>query len=498
MQYLIGIDVGTSGTKSVLFDLDGNIVASATGEYPLSQPQNGWAEQDPNHWWKAVCDSLRELSAKAEGEIVGIGLSGQMHSLVLLDKENRVIRPAILWCDQRTGAQCKKIEQLVGRERLIDITANPALPGFTASKLLWVQEHEPQNYAKVARILLAKDYIRFMLTGEYATEVSDASGMQLLHVSRRSWSKEVCEKLNVDLACLGTVYESTDITGYVTEVAAKLTGLPVGVPVAGGGGDNAAAAIGMGVHAPGNAFTTIGTSGVVFTPTNVPIIDKKGRIHTFCAAVPGTWHVMGVTQAAGLSLNWFRKTLAPELSYRQIDEACRSVPIGADRLLYLPYLMGERSPVLDSDARGVFFGLSAIHTRSHMARAVLEGISYSLYSCMDVIREVGIEICDMALCGGGGKSPFWKQMLCDIYGIPVKTMASEEGAALGAAILGGCAAGVFSSVAEGCDRMVRSGSVSTPNEENHNVYMDYYGLYDQLYPALKVPFRAMAQKGGRV
>lgn len=493
MKYLIGIDVGTSGTKSSLFDLEGKLVASATAEYPLYQPNNGWAEQDPEDWWQAACTTLRELCSKADGEIAGIGLSGQMHSLVLLDKDNKVIRPAILWCDQRTSAECEDIERIVGREKLIDITANPALPGFTASKLMWVKKHEPENYAKVSHILLAKDFIRFKLTGEYATEVSDASGMQLLDVANRCWSKEVCEKLGIDMALLAKVYESPEVTGHVTADAAALTGLDAGIPVAGGAGDNAAAAIGMGVHAPGKAFTTIGTSGVVFTPTASPIIDKKGRIHTFCAAVPGTWHVMGVTQAAGLSLNWFRRTLAPELSYNQITDACKALPIGAENLLYLPYLMGERTPILDSNARGVFFGLSAIHTREHMARAVIEGISYSLNSCLDVIKEVGIQVSDMALCGGGGKSPFWKQMLSDIYNIPIKTMASDEGAALGAAILGGCAAGVFASVEEGCSKLVRDGETATPNAENHEVYAHYYSMYDRLYPAMKDSFRMLSQ-----
>ena len=493
MNYLIGIDVGTSGTKSVLFDTDGHVIASATAEYPLYQPNNGWAEQDPEDWWQGVCTTLKSLTEKAAGgSILGIGLSGQMHSLVLLDKANQVIRPAILWCDQRTGAECEDIERIVGRERLIDITANPALPGFTASKLMWVKKHEPENYAKVAHILLAKDYIRFKLTGEYATEVSDASGMQLLDVANRCWSKEVCDKLGIDMALLAKVYESPELTGRVTAEAASLTGLAQGIPVAGGAGDNAAAAIGMGVHAPGKAFTTIGTSGVVFTPIDSPIIDKKGRIHTFCAAVPGTWHVMGVTQAAGLSLNWFRKTLAPELSYDQITEACKPLPIGAENLLYLPYLMGERTPVLDSNARGVFFGLSAIHTKAHMARAVIEGISYSLYSCLEVINEVGIQVSDMALCGGGGKSPFWQQMLSDLYAIPIKTMASDEGAALGAAILAGCAAGVYASVADGCTRIVREKSHTLPDETRHQAYMGYYGIYRDLHPALKDNFKKLA------
>ncbi|MBR2354153.1 MAG: xylulokinase [Clostridia bacterium] len=493
-EYLIGIDVGTSGTKSVLFDTDGNAIASATAEYPMAQPENGWAEQNPEDWWEAAKITLTEITAEAkDGRIVGLGLSGQMHSLVLLDKDDRVIRPAILWCDQRTGKECAEIECIIGRERLIEITANPALTGFSASKLMWVKKHEPENYRRIAHILLAKDYIRFRLTGEYATEVSDASGMQLFNVAKRAWSQEVCDKLGVKSEWLAKVYESPDVTGYVSEEAARLTGLPKGIPVAGGGGDNASAAIGTGVYASGKAFTTIGTSGVVFAPTDTPVIDPKGRIHTFCAAVPGTWHVMGVTQAAGLSLNWFRKNIAPDLSYREIDEVCEKLPIGAEKLLYLPYLMGERTPILDANARGVFFGLSAMHTREHMARAVMEGISYSLYSCVELLRENGVNVADMALCGGGGKSPFWQRMLCDLYGVPIKTMKSDEGAALGAAILGGCAAGVYASVADGCEKAVRVNATICPNVETHGEYMKYYEQYRDLYPALRERFSNLQQ-----
>ena len=494
MNYLIGIDIGTSGTKSVLFDTLGNVVASATAEYPLSQPHNGWAEQDPEHWWEAVQATLSIITQKAtNGKIVSLGLSGQMHSLVLLNKENKVIRPAILWCDQRTEEECREIEARIGRERLIEITANPALTGFTASKILWVQKHEPENFKECAHILLAKDYIRFKLTGEYATEVSDASGMQLLDVPKRRWSEEVCEALNIPMHLLAKVYESPDITGYVTEEAAKKTGRPAGIPVAGGGGDNAASAIGTGVCAEGDAFTTIGTSGVVFAPTKAPVIDPKGRVHTFCAAAKGTWHVMGVTQAAGLSLNWFRTQLASELSYREIDDLCEALPIGAEKLIYLPYLMGERTPILDPNARGVFFGLSAMHTKAHMARAVLEGISYSLRDCLEILEEMKIDVASMTLCGGGAKSPLWRQMLADVYGIPVGILASNEGAALGAAILGGCAAGVYASVEEGCKACIRGGDTVSPNADNHTEYDKFYGIYQRIYPQTKDIFSEMKE-----
>ena len=490
--YLIGIDVGTSGTKCVLFDTEGNALFSVTEEYPLYQPHNGWAEQNPEDWWNAAKTALKKVCDNAkDGNIEGIGLSGQMHSLVLLDKNNNVIRPAILWCDQRTSAECEDIENIIGHDRLIEITANPALPGFTASKIMWVKKNEPENFEKIEHILLAKDYIRFMLTGEYATEVSDASGMQLLDVKQRCWSDKVCEKLGVKSEWLAKVYESCEVTGRVTSEIASLTGLPEGTPVAGGGGDNACAAIGTGVCRDGKAFTTIGTSGVVFAHTSKPIIDPKGRIHTFCAAVPGEWHVMGVTQAAGLSLNWFRNNLASEVSYAEIDKECEKLPIGSEKLIYLPYLMGERTPILDSDARGIFFGLSAMHTKFHMARSVIEGVSYSLYSCLEVLDEVGVTTNDMALCGGGGKSRFWHEMIADVYGKNVKTMLSNEGASLGAAILGGVAAGVYSSVADGCEKAVKEKGAISPDAEKHDEYMKYYKIYKDIYPGVKSSFKAL-------
>ncbi len=493
MQYLIGIDVGTSGTKSVLFDTEGNLIASSMEEYPLYQPQNGWAEQNPEDWWQAVCRTLTEITKEADGEICGVGLSGQMHGLVMLDAKNEVIRPAILWCDGRTSAECREIEERIGRERLIEITANPALEGFTASKIMWVKKHEPEKYARCRHILLPKDYIRFRLTSEYATEVSDASGMQLLDVGKRVWSDEVCEKLEIDMTLLGKMHESAEVTGYITKEAAEETGLPEGTPVAGGAGDNAAAAIGTGVCENGKAFTTIGTSGVVFAHTDTPVIDKGGRVHTFCCAVPGAWHVMGVTQAAGLSLNWFKNTLAESLSYKEIDTQSKEIPVGADKLLYLPYLMGERTPVLDANARGVFFGLSAMHTKAHMARAVMEGVSYSLQSCRDVFDEMGIDTSDMTVCGGGAKSSFWRQMLSDVFGVIVKTTESTEGPALGAAILAGCAAGVYKSVPEGCRMAVKGGEETTPDAGRHEEYKKMYAVYRALYPAMRTSFRALSE-----
>ena len=370
MRYVIGIDLGTSGTKTVLFDEAGTVIASALIEYPMYQPQNGWAEQEPLDWWNAASKTIKAVIDKSgvnAAEIAGVGISGQMHGLVMLDENNDVIRPSIIWCDQRTAAECEEIEALVGHERLIEITANPALTGFTASKIMWMKNHEPENYAKCTHILLPKDYVRFMLTGEYATEVSDASGMQLLDIAQRCWSDEVLEKLNIDKKLLAKVYESPEITGYITEEASALTGLSVGTPVVGGAGDNAAAAIGTGTVHNGDAFTTIGTSGVVFVHTKEMSIDPAGRVHTFCCAVPGEWHVMGVTQGAGLSLRWFRDNFCADIvekeenPYKVMDDMADHSGISARKLLFLPYLMGERTPHLDPNARGAFIGLSAIH-----------------------------------------------------------------------------------------------------------------------------------------
>ncbi len=504
MAYLIGIDLGTSGTKTVLFHTDGAIAASKTVEYPMSQPQNGWAEQNPEDWVAAAFETLRSVTSGVDpSEILGIGISGQMHGLVMLDADGEVIRPSIIWCDQRTGAECEEITARVGRQRLIDITANPALTGFTASKILWVRNHEPENYARCRHILLPKDYLRYRLTGAFATEVSDASGMQLLDIGRRCWSEEVCRALDIDMQLLAKVYESPEITGEVTAEAAARTGLRAGTPVAGGAGDNAAAAVGTGVVRQGRAFTTIGTSGVVFAHTDAMAIDPAGRVHTFCCAVPGCWHVMGVTQAAGLSLKWFRDNFCgPEKEtaalmgvdpYYLMDQAAEKAPIGANRLLYLPYLMGERTPHLDPDCRGAFFGLSAMHTRVDLLRAVLEGVAYSLRDCMEIIRGMGFAIDDMMACGGGGTSAVWRQMLADLYGCPVSTSSSKESAALGVAILAGVGAGVYADVPTACDRLIGKALTQQPIETNSTAYEPYYQMYRQLYPALAAQYKTLAQ-----
>lgn len=507
MKYILGIDLGTSGTKTVLFDESGGIVASSLYEYEMHQPQNGWAEQNPEDWWNAavftISDTIKK-SGVSSGEIVSLGISGQMHGLVMLNGQGAVLRPAIIWCDQRTAEECKKITALVGAERLVEITANPALTGFTASKIMWVKKHEPELYAACAKILLPKDYLRFKLTGDFATEVSDASGMQLLDVPGRNWSQEILDKLEIDRSLLARVYESPEITGTISAEAAKLTGLSSETAVVGGAGDNAAAAVGTGVVSSGRAFTTIGTSGVVFAHTDEPLTDPAGRVHTFCCAVPGAWHVMGVTQAAGLSLKWFRDNFcqneieeAKKINkdpYFLLDKQAEMVPAGANGLVYLPYLMGERTPHLDPDCRGVFFGLSAKHTRQDLLRAVMEGVTFSLKDCLSVLKEMGVVPDSMLACGGGGSSALWRQMLADIFGCKVKTVASKESAALGAAILAGVGAGIFESVPAACEKLIKENPAQLPIAENSLKYENTYALYKALYPALKEQFASLSNR----
>lgn len=505
MSYVIGVDCGTSGTKTVLFDESGRKIAAYTVNYPMYQPANGYAEQDPSDWKNAMLTSLKAVMAESgvrKEDVKGIGIAGQMHGLVLLDKDNNILRPAIIWCDQRTAAEAAEMERIAGRERLVEITANPALTGWTAAKLLWVKNNEPEIYSRIAHILLPKDYLRFILTGEYATEVSDASGMQLLDVPGRKWSEELLSDFEIDRSWLGKVYESYEVTGGLTREMAGELGLCEGTAVVGGAGDNAAAAIGTGVVRDGKAFTTIGTSGVVFAHTSAISIDKSGRVHTCCAAVPGEWHVMGVTQGAGLSLKWFRDNfcgaekeaaaLMGTDEYILMDREAEQVPVGAGRLIYLPYLMGERTPHLDPDARGVFFGLSAIHTKRDMLRAVMEGVAYSLRDCIEVFREMNVNVSDMAACGGGGRSALWRSMLADLYNCQVKTIASEEGPALGAAILASVGTGIYSNINEACGAIVRTELTQSPDPGNAEVYERYYQLYRQIYPALKDKFSVLA------
>jgi xylulokinase len=505
MAYLLGIDIGTSGTKTVLFDELGNTIASALEEYPLYQPHIGWAEQDPEDWWQATAAGIRKVIDKSgvkADDISGIGLSGQMHGLVMLDAENKVLRRSIIWCDQRSTAECEQITSLIGAERLIEITANPALTGFTASKIMWVKNNEPEIFEKTKKILLPKDYVRFRLTGEFATEVSDASGMQLMDIPKRDWSPEVLSKLGIERSQLADMYESQEISARVSSEAAKVTGLKAGTPVAGGGGDQAAGAVGNGIVKPGAVSSTIGTSGVVFAYLDKISIDPKGRVHTFCHAVPNTWHVMGVTQGAGLSLKWFRDNFCQDEMntakmmdvdpYVLMDQEADKVSAGSNGLLYLPYLMGERTPHLDAYARGVFFGLSAKHEKRDMIRAVMEGVTYSLRDCMEIIKEMGVSVSEIRASGGGGKSKLWRQMQADVFGNAITTINSSEGPALGVALLAGVGTGIYKSVAEACDTAIKVKNVQDPDMEKYKIYDKYYRLYNRLYKSLKNDYRELA------
>ncbi|WPX09340.1 xylulokinase [Anaerocellum danielii] len=497
-MYFIGIDVGTSGTKTILTDSKGNILATATFEYPLYQPQIGWAEQNPEDWWDASVKGIKAVLEKSKvdpKEVKAVGLTGQMHGLVMLDKSYNVIRPSIIWCDQRTAKECDEITEKVGKERLVEITANPALTGFTASKILWVRNNEPQNYEKVYKILLPKDYIRFKLTGEFATDVSDASGMQLLDIKNRCWSDEVLEKLEIDKELLGKVYESPEVTGKVSRQASELTGLCEGTLVVAGGGDQAAGAVGNGIVRTGVISSTIGSSGVVFAHLDEFKVDPHGRVHTFCHAVPGKWHVMGVTQGAGLSLKWFRDNFAhiekaafefiDRDPYILMDQEAELANPGSDGLVFLPYLMGERTPILDPYAKGIFFGITAKHTRREFIRAVMEGVVFSLKNCLDILHEMGIEVKEVRVSGGGAKSKLWRQMQADIFEMDVWTLNSKEGPAFGAAILAAVGAGEYHKVEEACDTMIQKVDSCSPNEKLFEIYRKTYKLYNSIYPRVK-------------
>lgn len=502
MALLLGIDIGTSGTKTVLFDEQGNTVCSALEEYPMYQPNIGWAEQDPEDWWKAVYLTINKVISKSgvnPEDIKGVGLSGQMHGAVLLDKDNKVLRKAIIWCDQRSYLECEQITSLIGDKRLIEITANPALTGFTASKIMWVKNNEPEIFEKVKKILLPKDYIRFKLTGEFATEVSDASGMQLMDIGARNWSDEVLNKLGIEKSMLGDMYESYEVSGKVTGQGAQLTGLKEGTPVVGGAGDQAAGAVGNGIVRSGVISSTIGTSGVIFASSENVTIDPLGRVHTFCHAIPNTWHVMGVTQGAGLSLKWFRDNFCIEEKrtgelmkvdpYVLMDEEAMKVSPGCEGLIYLPYLMGERTPHLDPDARGVFFGISAKHEKQDFVRAVMEGVVFSLKDCLQIIKEMGVEVSEVRASGGGGKSKLWRQMQADVFGSEIKTVSSSEGPALGVAILAGVGTGVYKSVPEACDAVVKTKTSQPADMDVNKTYSKYYDMYKKLYVSLKGNFK---------
>jgi xylulokinase len=507
MGYLLGIDVSTTGAKALLIDETGTVAASATTEYPLSIPHPMWSEQSPADWWAGACSSIRAALAKANvsGEdITSVGLTGQMHGLVMMDQAGRVLRPAILWNDQRTACQCAEIlDRTGGLKAVLDWTGNAVLPGFTAPKVLWVREKEPRIYENTSHILLPKDYIRYRLTGEYATEVSDASGTSLLDVRRRKWSQPMLDALEIPGEWLPRCTESIEVSGWISKAAARVTGLPAGTPVVGGGGDQAAQAVGSGVIRPGIISVTTGTSGVVFACSDSYAAEAQGRLHSFCHAVPGQWHLMGVMLSAGGSFRWLRDNLgeaerrAAAASGRDpydllTDEAAQAPP-GCDGLLFLPYLTGERTPHPDPLARGAFIGLTVQHSRNHLIRAVLEGVTFGLRECLELIRGLGVPVEQVRASGGGARSALWRQIQADVFGSELAMVNVTEGAAFGAALLAGVGSGLFSNVMEAVSATVQITDRIAPAPAGEQRYRILYPVYRSLYPALKQAFHALAE-----
>jgi xylulokinase len=487
----LGIDIGTGGSRALLVDAAGKEVASVTcahQEMRMEQPM--WAEQEPADWAQASFAAVRGVLAKAGvtgAQVRGVGLSGQMHGLVMLDADGAVIRPSLIWCDQRSQPQVDFIHARVGRENVLRHIANPVLTGFTLPKLLWVRDHEPANFARCRKVLLPKDYVRYCLTGEFATDVADASGTGVFDVVQRKWSFEMMDALGVDHGLFPRCYESSEITGTISRAAAQQTGLGEGTPVVGGAGDQAASAVGNGIVETGIVSCTLGTSGVVFAHMDQVAYDPQGRVHTFCHAVPGKWHVMGVTQGAGLSMQWLRNQLLPGVDYDAMTREAATAPAGSQGLYWLPYLMGERTPHLDAQARGGWIGLTAKHTRADLIRSVIEGVSYSQKDALDIIEGLGAPVNSVRASGGGARSLFWRQTLADIFAKPVVSLASQEGSAAGAALLAMVGTGEFSSVPEACAATVRIVETLEPQQS----YGDRHAVYGSLYPALRQVFPSM-------
>ena len=506
MSVFLGIDIGTSGTKTLAIDADGGILADALETYPCHAPKPLWSEQDPEDWWQATIRSVRRVMRQAKlkpADVKSIGLSGQMHGSVFLDRNDKVIRRAILWNDQRTAAECDEIEQRSGgRKKLIGMVANPALTGFTAPKILWLRNNEPRNFDKLHKVLLPKDEIRRRLSGEYATEVSDASGMLLLDVAKRRWSKKLLSALELDEDLLGTCYESEEITGRLTSDAAELLGLTTDCLVVGGAGDCAAGAVGNGIVRRGILSTSIGTSGVMFVHSDEMHVDPQGRVHTFCHAVRGKWHMMGVNLSAGGSLQWFRNQLCQadvakakrqkRDVYDILTEEAQKTPAGSEGLFFLPYLSGERTPHADPDARGCFVGLTLAHTRGHMIRAIMEGVTYSMRDSLDIFEQLGVPVREIRASGGGSRSPFWRQIQADVFGRKVVTINSEEGAAYGVALLAAVGAGAYKDIQEACAAAIHVVGQTAANHSARKCYDRGFPIYQGLYQSLKTDFKKIA------
>jgi xylulokinase len=492
MAYFLGIDISTTGSKAIVIDERGEIRATASSPHTLQSPRPLWSEQDPGQWWDAAGASTRaalELAGLAAEEVAAVGLTGQMHGLVLLDEAGEVLRPAILWNDQRTQAQCDEIHARVGKEKFIQITGNVALTGFTAPKILWVQENEPEVYARIAHVLLPKDFVRYKLTGSMAMDKADGAGTVLMDLKTRHWSPEILSALEIPVNWMPELYEGPEITGTVTSEAADRTGLPAGIPVVAGGGDQAAQAVGVGAIHEGIVALTLGTSGVVFATTNSPFIEPEGRLHAFCHSVPDRWHLMGVMLSAAGSLRWYRDTFAPAMDYDQLLKPAAEIAPGADGLLFLPYLTGERTPHPDPLARGAFVGLTVRHTLPHLTRAVLEGVAFGLRDSFELMKNAGLASIDQVrISGGGARSLLWQQILADVFDSELAMVNTTEGAAYGAALLAGVGSGCWPGVDAACQATIRITGEVGQNSEATRQYEDVYSVYRELYPALKASF----------
>jgi len=481
VSVLLGLDVGTGGARAVAIDESGETVAESSSEYLLHTPHPGWTEQDPPDWWEGAKEVLKKVATETGEQVRGIGLTGQMHGSVFLDASDRVIRPALLWNDQRTDRQCEQITSAVGEERLISIAGNPVLTGFQAPKIVWLRDEEPDNFGQISHVLLPKDYVRLQLTGEYATDASDAAGTLLLDMKARDWSGEILDALEIPQEWMPEVYEGPEGTGILREGVAEELGLPPGTTVAAGGGDNAAAAVGTGIVGPGLVNSSVGTSGVLFAHASEFNPDPSGRLHAFCHAVPGAYHLMGVTLSAGGSLSWWREALGAD--YEELVDAASGVRPGSEGLIFLPYLSGERTPHLDPKARGAFFGLTARHGAEHMTRAVMEGVIFSLRDSLEIMRGLDIPVEDVRSTGGGARSDLWRQLQADIYGTPIRRTVADEGPAYGAALLAGVASATFADVEEATSLVRLREETTEPDAERTKIYEEHYEVYRSLYPA---------------
>lgn len=493
---LLGVDISTTGAKALLVDHDGRVISSATTPLNLSTPHPLWSEQDPREWWAATINSITQALATANAsgsDVIAIGLTGQMHGLVLLDAEGEVLRPAILWNDQRCGAECDEIRARISRAKLVQITGNDALTGFTAPKILWVETHEPEIYRRTRHILLPKDYIRYKLTGTLAMDKADGSGTMLFDLRKRTWSSEILSALNISPGWLPQTFEGHETTGEVTREAAALTGLSPGTRVVAGGGDQSAGAVGTGVVRPGTMAVTLGTSGVVFAATESPLIEPEGRLHAFCHAVEGRWHLMGVMLSAAGSLQWYRDRLACDRSFAELVDEASQVPAGSEGLIFLPYLSGERTPHPDPFARGAWIGLTTRHGQAHLTRSILEGVAFGIKDMFCLMRDAGLgSVDEVRVSGGGAKSSLWRQILADTLDAELVTVNTTEGAAYGAALLAGVGAGVWSNVDTACAQTIATRDHVTPNRQVSKLYESLYEQYRNLYPALKPTFHALS------